>query len=146
MRAFRLWRGPCQLIVGHTTASSSLLNAHLQGSAPSLASLPWQTWERIILRIPFRGSCHRPVSTKTAGFCSLLRTIMVACWSGVAYAIQAQDSIGYQIHRINLHMDIFIYERGVILWNWNSFPQAQVKLRESKILRSLCVIQSCYQF
>ena len=60
MRAFRLWQGPCQLIVGHTTASSSLLNAHLQGSAPSLASLPWQTWVRIILQIPFRSSCHRP--------------------------------------------------------------------------------------
>ena len=60
MRVFRLWRGPCQLIVGHTTASSLLLNAHLQGSASSLASLPWQTWVRIILHIPFRGSCHRP--------------------------------------------------------------------------------------
>ena len=61
MRAFRLWREPCQLMVGHTAVSSSVvLNAHLQGSAPSLASLPWQTWVRIILHIPFRGSCHRP--------------------------------------------------------------------------------------
>ena len=60
MRAFRLWQGQCQLIVKHTTASTSLSNAHLQGSALPLASLPWQTWERIILHIPFGGSCHRP--------------------------------------------------------------------------------------
>ena len=144
MRAFRLWRGLCQRIVGHTTASPSLLHVHLQGSAPSMASLPWQTWARIILHIPFRGSCHRPVSAKATAFYSLLRTIMVARWNGVAYAIQTQDSKGYQIHRINLHMDIFTYERGVIFWNWNPSPQAQFKLRESKIFRSLCVIQSCY--
>ena len=95
---------------------------------------------------PFGAVAIVPVSAKAAGFCSLLRRIMVARWNGVTYAIQAQDSRGYQIHRINMHMDIFTYERGVILWNWNSFPQAQVELRESKIFRSLCVIQSCYQF
>ena len=32
MKAFRLWRGLCQLIVEHTTASSSHPHAHLHGS------------------------------------------------------------------------------------------------------------------
>ena len=59
MIAFRLWRGLCQLVSGHTAASSSNSHAHLQGSASALASLPQQIWERIILHIPFRGSCHR---------------------------------------------------------------------------------------
>ena len=145
MRAFRLWRGPCQLIVRHTTVSSSLLKAHLQGSAPSLASLPWQTWIRIILHIPFRGSCHRPSICQGSRILQFVKNN-----HGCPLKWGCICDTGSRFKRIpnsqnQLHMDIFTYEREVILWNWNSFSQAQVKLRESKIFRSLCVIQSCYQ-
>ena len=132
MRAFRIWPGPFKLIVGHTMASSLLLNAHLQGSAPSLASLPWQTWVRIILRIPFRGSCHRPRICQGSRISQFVKNN-----HGCSLKWGCICDIGSRFKRIpnsqNQHMDIFTYERGAILWNWNSFPQAQVKLRVKNI-------------
>lgn len=67
IRAFRLWRGQCQLVVGHTTASSSHPNVPLQGSALPLASLPRQTYERIIPHIPVWGSVTVTVFVEEAG-------------------------------------------------------------------------------
>ena len=131
----------------HVNSSSDTLRHHPHSLTPTCrtARLRWLRYLDKPDYVSFYTSLSGavviiPVSANDAEFCSLLRRIMVARWNGVAYAIQVQDSRGYQIHRINLHMDIFTYERGVILWNWNSFPQAQVKLRESKIFRSPCVI------
>ena len=73
MRAFRLWRGLRQLVVGHTTASSSHPYAHLQGSASSLP-------QRIILHIPFRGSCHRHSTCQSSRILCCRLIVMLEEW------------------------------------------------------------------
>ena len=110
----------------HVNSSSDTLRHHPHSLTPTCraARLRWLRYldkpeYESFYTSPFGAVVIVPVSAKAAGFCSLLRTIMVARWNGVAYAIQAQDSRGYQIHRINLHMDIFTYERGVYLFIWN---------------------------